>query len=119
VRLLALVALVLAGCASNEDRLPERLTGGNPDRGRLAVRSYGCVACHDIPGAGGARGFTGPPLTGLARRQSLAGLLPATADNLELWVRQPQRFIPGNTMPDLGVSAEDARDIAAFLLRSK
>jgi cytochrome c len=112
---LALAMFFLAACSTAEDRLPGNITGGSVDRGRQAVRWYGCVACHEIPGALGPRGHTGPSLQGLARRQSLAGVFPASPQNLVDWVRAPQRFVPGNTMPDLGVGAEDARDIAAYL----
>jgi cytochrome c1 len=31
------------------------------------------------------------------------------------WIRFPQKIVPGNAMPDMGISEEDARDIAAFL----
>jgi cytochrome c2 len=31
------------------------------------------------------------------------------------WLRHPQQIVPGNAMPDLGISEADGRDIAAFL----
>ncbi len=27
--------------------------GGNPDAGRVAIRAYGCGACHTVPGIRG------------------------------------------------------------------
>jgi cytochrome c2 len=36
-------------------------------------------------------------------------------DNLVKWLRQPQNVVPGNAMPDMGVTPQDARDIAAYL----
>jgi cytochrome c1 len=31
------------------------------------------------------------------------------------WLRNPQRIVPGNVMPDMGLSEADAREIAAYL----
>ena len=31
------------------------------------------------------------------------------------WLRFPQKVVPGNAMPDMNLSEEDARDIAAYL----
>ena len=36
-------------------------------------------------------------------------------DNLIQWIRNPQKFVPGNAMPALGIDERDARDIAAYL----
>jgi cytochrome c2 len=32
-----------------------------------------------------------------------------------LWLRHPQQIVQGNIMPDMGMTAPDARDIAAYL----
>jgi cytochrome c len=48
-------------------------------------------------------------------RALLAGRLDNNPDNMQLWIRDPQRASPGTAMPDLNVGARDARDIAAFL----
>jgi cytochrome c1 len=31
------------------------------------------------------------------------------------WLRDPQGVVPGNAMPDMGLSEDQARDIAAYL----
>jgi cytochrome c1 len=31
------------------------------------------------------------------------------------WLRDPQEIVPGNAMPDMGLSEEQARDITAYL----
>jgi cytochrome c1 len=41
--------------------------------------------------------------------------LPNTRDNLAAWIRTPQAFKPGVPMPNLGLSANEATDIAAYL----
>jgi cytochrome c2 len=84
-------------------------------RGRAIVIQAQCGACHQVPGVMGATGEVGPPLSGFARRTMIAGLLPNTPDNLTLWLRYPQRVVPGNAMPDMGLSEDQARDVAAYL----
>jgi mono/diheme cytochrome c family protein len=86
------------------------------ERGRMALTQYACQACHNIPGVTGPDTFVGPPLAGLARRKYVAGMLPNTADNLVRWIRVPHEIDPQTTMPTLGVSERDARDMAAYLL---
>ena len=97
----------------------EQLTGGNVDRGRDAISRYNCGACHAIEGVPGAQGAVGPSLDGFAQRAEIAGKLSNRPDNLIRWVREPQQVVPGNGMPDLGVTDRDARDIAAYLYTLK
>lgn len=102
--------------ACNGERVPHvTVAGGNADRGRLAVESYGCGACHVIPGVPGARGLTGPPLNSFARHVYIAGELPNEPELLVRWIRDPPSLAPQTAMPNLGVSEATARDIAAYL----
>lgn len=114
-RQVLLLALVLAGCDPDLDHLGAARTGGDPARGRVRIKELGCGACHSIPGVRGASGRVGPPLDNIASRNTLAGHLPNTPDNLILWIRDPQGVEPGNVMPNLPMSDADARDIAAHL----
>lgn len=84
-------------------------------RGRELVRSYGCVTCHEVPGAAGVPGRVGPTLVGLEERALIAGRLPNTVENLVAWIMDPQAVSPGSGMPDMDVTLPDALDIAAFL----
>ncbi len=43
-------------------------------------------------------------------------MLPNTPENLVRWIQQPEQIRPGTAMPNLGISEDDARDIAAYLL---
>ena len=61
------------------------------------------------------RESAGPPLTRIGDRTYIAGMLRNTPANLVRWIREPQAVIPGNAMPNMGVSEADARDIAAYL----
>ena len=89
------------------------------DRGRIAINQYACTTCHSIPGVVGPDAPVGPPLAGIAKRAVLAGILPNTPENMVRWLRAPQDVSPLSAMPNLGVSARDARDIAAYLATLK
>jgi cytochrome c2 len=104
--------LALCGCGAEPAAL-----GGDPERGQLLLRQYGCSSCHDIPGVAGARGNVGPPLEGVARRAYLGGVLPNTPENMARWIRGPQRFDPLTPMPDMQVTEPHARDMVAYLHR--
>lgn len=88
---------------------------GDAVRGRKAVEQYLCATCHVIPGIVGARHHVGPPLTGIANQQYIAGVLPNTPANMLRWIRDPANIDPLSAMPNLGVTEQDARDIVAFL----
>jgi cytochrome c1 len=45
----------------------------------------------------------------------IAGVLPNTPENLEQWLRDPQRFAPGSAMPADTLSDQEAKDAAAYL----
>lgn len=109
----------LFGCSdlsSNEVRAVYAMTaGGNARAGRDDIRKYGCYTCHTIPGVAGANGLVGPPLTGIATRQYLAGELPNTPENMMRWIQHPHQVEPHTVMPEMNVSEQDSRDIAAYL----
>lgn len=91
------------------------LGGADPARAPALFHSYGCVACHVIPGVSGASGRVGPNLAHLYDHALIAGVLDNTPGNLVHWIRYPQQVSPRTGMPNLGVSEQDARDIAAYL----
>lgn len=93
----------------------EQLTGGHVDAGKASFGRYGCGACHRITGVPGAQGMVGPALDGIAGRAHIAGVLANRPDRMVLWLRHPQRVVPGNGMPEQGVTQRDGRDMAAFL----
>ena len=91
------------------------ITGGDPGQGREALRRYGCIGCHTIPGVRGAHGLVGPPLAGIARRMYVGGVLPNTPEDMMRWIRDPRGVDPLTAMPNTGVTEAAARDITAFL----
>lgn len=114
--LLSAFCIVVAGCTGGRTLHPYPVQiSGNPQRGKQLIVSYGCGSCHTIPGIYTARGVVGPPLYFFSRRTMIAGELPNSPDNLVRWIRDPKAVEPGTAMPDLGLSDEQARDIAAYL----
>jgi len=108
----------VAGCStSQQPRAYNVAFPGNPYQGRRLIVSYGCGSCHTIPGIYQARGLVGPPLYFFGRRTMIAGELPNTPPNLVRWLRNPPAVEPGTAMPDLGLTQDQAQDIAAYLDR--
>ena len=120
---LLLVSVILILLSMGCDRLTHTkvkraatLTGGGDARlGQTEIRKYGCNACHEISGIPGARGLIGPPLNGIGQRYYIAGELPNTPDNLMLWIQHPRQVEAHTAMPEMGVTEQDSRDIAAYL----
>jgi cytochrome c2 len=111
--LLALLAMTaVQGCHRDSATL---VTGGDPNRGAELIRHYGCGSCHTIPGIRRADGNVGPPLQQLRKRVYIAGVIANTPDNLMRWIQHPQAVAPRTAMPEMGVTPEQARDIAAYL----
>lgn len=111
----SLIALATAGCGSNEPPPHLRIEGGDAEIGKQLVRDYGCGACHTIQGVPGAIGIVGPPLREFAQRSVLAGAFPNVPRHLVPWLMDPPAMQPGTAMPNLGITAEEARHIATFL----
>jgi cytochrome c1 len=55
------------------------------------------------------------PLDGFGLRSYIAGRIPNGRAALERWIVDPPSLVPGTLMPNLGVSAAEAHDIAAYL----
>lgn len=110
--------LALGGCLEDGDPPPHlRIPGADADRGRTLMVEYGCGACHRIPGVRNARTMVGPPLDAYAQRGYVAGVLPNRPANLIAWLRDPPAISPNTAMPNLGLSSDEARDMAAYLYR--
>lgn len=108
-------AVTLCSCVQRPAAPKWANFGGDPARGAILITRSSCGACHEMSGIEGANGRVGPPLSTFAYRTMIAGVLPNTPGNLVYWLRHPQAVIPGNAMPDVGLSDAQARDIAAYL----
>lgn len=110
------ICFALAACTGGRDAGSNSIMArGDVHQGKQLISQYGCGACHIIPGINGARGLVGPPLYVWGDRTIIAGELPNTPDNLVRWLQNPKAIEPKNAMPDLGLSKEQATDIAAYL----
>ncbi|CAN5762190.1 hypothetical protein BH09PSE5_BH09PSE5_36370 [soil metagenome] len=85
-------------------------------RGQRLVAQYQCGSCHKIPGVPAAQGVAAPSLEAFGKRSYIAGHLPNRADTLARWIADPKQLVADTTMPSMGASAQDARDMAAFLM---
>ena len=110
-----LLSFAATACRETPVRARPQVAGGVAAQGEIAMKQYGCITCHVIPGVAAARGAVGPPLTNFGDRTFIAGRLRNEPDNLILWIQHPQRVQPGTAMPELGVTDADARHIAAYL----
>ncbi|WPB55850.1 c-type cytochrome [Xylophilus sp. GOD-11R] len=104
----------LSACGT-ERRVGPATRGGDVEQGRKLLYQKACNACHVIPGITGSETHVGPPLGDFGRRDTVAGVLPNTSENLARWLREPDAVKPGTAMPAMGLSAQDALDIAAYL----
>lgn len=106
---------LLSACRGEVEQHAAAMTGGDPSRAPALIRHYGCGSCHLIPGIRGADSLVGPSLEHFASRMLVAGDRPNNPENLIRWIRHPQHLEPGTAMPEMGVTADHARDIAAYL----
>jgi cytochrome c2 len=113
----AVLGTLLTGCGEQVGRseAAAETGGGDAQRGAALILQYGCGGCHVVPGIAGAQGLVGPPLTTMARRVYIAGVLRNSPENMVAWLQNPQKFVPGNAMPNMGIDNKDARDLTAFL----
>ena len=116
-------ALAVSGDFILDDQAGAQVTrivnGGNPERGREAIIRYGCFACHVISGMGKASGRVGPKLLDIEQQVYLGGVVPNTPDGMIMWIGNPRKFSPETAMPDMGISAQEARDVAAYLYENE
>lgn len=120
VPIYALMAvLVLSACNDRTSKRSRWLTSADPERGKIALTSYGCVACHTIPGVRGSKSLSAPPLIGISQRSYLAGMVENTPENLRFWIQHPRKVNPHTAMPEQGVTDRDAADMAAYLYTTR
>jgi cytochrome c oxidase subunit 2 len=83
--------------------------------GKIVFLSKPCAACHTVRGTP-ATGTTGPDLTHVGSRQTIAaGLLETTRGSLAAWIADPQTLKPGNNMPMVPLNSVELRNISAYM----
>lgn len=103
-RLIALAPLALLGACH----------GGGHEEAKALIASH-CAACHTVPGVAAARGAVGPSLANIANRQIIAGKFANNRATLIRWIMHPQAMLPGNAMPDQGITQPQAAAIVDYL----
>ncbi|MDB6162692.1 MAG: cytochrome c oxidase subunit [Xanthomonadaceae bacterium] len=84
--------------------------------GQRLFNATACALCHTIQGTS-AGGISGPDLTHLASRRTLAaGALPLNRSMLAAWIADPQRHKPGTNMPAVPLGQRQLGDIVDYLM---
>ncbi|WP_018921401.1 cytochrome c oxidase subunit II [Salsuginibacillus kocurii] len=83
------------------------------NQGREVFEQEGCIGCHAIGGQGSEQG---PTLTNFGDRETLAGYLDPTDENLDEWIRYPQEVKQDNNMPGFpDMEDEDMEALIEYL----
>lgn len=106
------LSISVAACG---EQLVVTMAGASAERGKEAIRTHGCVACHTIPGVAGPKSHVGPPLEKIARRAYIGGMVPNVPSEMIRWLKDPPQVDPRTAMPAMGISDAEARDMAAYL----
>ena len=113
-----LVTILLAvACSKSEKPAAESVPLppiGNAAAAKAHMEKYACQACHVIPGMGEG-GALGPDLTGFAVRTTLNGRVQKNPQAVAAYLLNPTAVDAQTSMPAVGLSEEEAKDIAAFL----
>ncbi|MCC6215515.1 MAG: c-type cytochrome [Polyangiaceae bacterium] len=99
------------------------LEGASLERGRELLEQRACGICHEL---GGAPLPQRPGFTGSETQRKAATLAPDLrltrerweAAPLVAWIQDPKRLKPDTLMPSMGLKRDEARDVAAYLLRA-
>jgi mono/diheme cytochrome c family protein len=87
------------------------LDAGAAGRGRdLFYTKYACQSCH-IADYKKDKGYVGPPLAAVGNRRPAAWIYKM--------VKDPHGVVPGTSMPNPNLSANEAHDLTAFLMTLK
>ena len=119
IALAIILATMCWSCGNHLERTGAVSSGGDVYKGAAAITRYGCGSCHTIPGISGAFGRVGSPLTGMADREYIAGVVRNTPDGMVRWIQDPHAINEKTAMPNVGVTKQDAIDIAAYIYTLK
>jgi cytochrome c oxidase subunit II len=83
--------------------------------GRRLFETTACINCHTVRGTA-ANGRFGPDLTHLMRRATIAsGAAQNTAENLRLWLSDPDAIKPGSLMPAMKLSDAELDGLVRYM----
>ena len=107
-----LFALTLLASCGEDART--RAAHERADDARVLIANH-CAACHEVPGVALATGRVGPSLAHIGRQHIIAGYFANDPGQLGAWIEHPQRMLPGNAMPEMGLSDEQTAKIVEYL----
>ena len=99
--------LLLAGCSHSAEQ-------DRRHQAKALIASH-CAACHRVPGLAVATGRVGPSLAHIGSQQIIAGYFANSPSLLAQWIEHPQQLLPGNAMPEMGLTPDEASIIVEFL----
>ena len=124
IAVLLMIGLFLTGAVyaavapEPADATTQALPAQSVEEGKALFRAN-CASCHGLNAEGRPTGegdqVAGPPLAGFARRAFIAGQFPNTPETLIDFLRDPPKLVPRTGMPDVGLTLDEARHVAAFL----
>jgi cytochrome c oxidase subunit 2 len=94
---------------------PVEPTDALAQQGQLVFTTGACIGCHTIAGTA-ANGKTGPDLTHVGSRTSIAGgMFNNTDGNMRRWLANPPALKPGSIMPNLNLTKTEIDALTAYL----
>lgn len=78
------------------------------------IFAQSCASCHAVAGTN-FKGTAGPNLTGFGNRETVAGYLKQTDENLKKWIKNPEKVKPGSQMPAVPLKDEEIEALVAYL----
>jgi cytochrome c len=102
-----LSVFLLAACGDRENQLEIR-------QAKSLIATH-CAACHQVPGVAVAIGRVGPSLAHIGSQQIIAGYFANNPELLAQWIEHPQKMLPGNAMPEMGLLPDQAAAIVDYL----
>jgi cytochrome c oxidase subunit 2 len=99
---------------------PAQAVAAAPTAGEKLFLAKGCVGCHALNAYEAPKGLIGPNLANVGARSYIAaGTIKNTDENLAHWIMDPQGVKQGVLMPNLGVTADEAKALVAYLRAHK
>ncbi len=85
--------------AMQEDTTPAEGDLAQEGEQLFGADGAGCIACHATSGVG-TGGKPGPNVATFGDRNRVAGILEHNEEEVKNWISNPQKYKPGNLMPD-------------------
>ena len=105
------------GAQGGQAAVPDSTTPAG--QGAKLFVTRGCIGCHTVDSTLQAK-MIGPNLGNVGSRRFIgAGMLVNDDDNLARWIFNPQLIKHGILMPPMGLTMDEARQVAAYLRTHK